>query len=232
MHIFTTQCGVYNFVVTYVIFQQIWITLFICLILKIFVWKYLTKNRFTLPELLMKTFRSLVEQGDNNDIRNYSQPGNQIYSMILTILNIIWLFSSLILSKSFAGLLLNTYFNIKPTLVVNTIEDIRNNKEMVPYGPWRSLSFLSKSSNLDIDDIIERMKQFQKDNDLPELIELIENIVDGQTIAIYTSQQSRLLMEVFYSYKNRIFVSDHKYLPNYSVFFVHKNRKYTKIIHY
>ena len=103
-------------------------------------------------------FRYLTEQGDNKDIRNYCRPECKIYSKVSTILFIIWLFSSLILSKSLMGILLNSFFNIKYAPIVKTIEDIRCNKDIKLWGYYRHLSKASKENKLNINDILERIE--------------------------------------------------------------------------
>ena len=174
-------------------------------------------------------FQSLTEQGDNKDIRNYCKPRYRLYSILLTMLSIIWLFSSLILSKSFNGLLLNSFFNIKFSPVVNTLEDIRNDKKITIYGIRKELSTITKTLHFDIDHILKRIPKIEENFNLTNSIELV---AQEKAVMLINSLTKRTCMEIFDFYKERIHVSDKKYLPNFAIFIVHKKREYTKIIHY
>ena len=174
-------------------------------------------------------FRSLTEQGDIKDVRNYCEPGCKICSNVSTMLFVIWLFSSVILSKSFTGLLLNSFFNVKYEPIVKTLEDIRENKHILPWGD-KYLSLGSKDTNLNFNDIVKRIENNREI--FTDLIKAVEMVLKGEAVLLYNSIQRRSFMNVFDSYENRIYVSSTKYLPNYSVFVVQKNREYTNIIQY
>ena len=142
----------------------------------------------------------------------------------------IWLFSSLILSKSFNGILLNSYFNVKYEPIVKTLEDIRDNKNIILSGNYHHLSKRSKENHFNINDILERIVN-NKDI-FPNNPDNIELVVKGEIVLFSNSIQRRTFMDVYDSYKDRIYISSTKYLPNYSVYAVHKNREYSKIIQY
>ena len=55
--------------------------------------------------------------------------------------------------------MLNSYFNIKSIPVVNTLQDIRNNKQLSIGGHYPYISYISNISKFHIDDILVRIKE-------------------------------------------------------------------------
>ena len=70
---------------------------------------------------------------------------------------IIWLISSLILSKAFTGILLSSYFNITSKPVLTTLQDIRDNENLLIFGNHDNLLMWSKINKLNINDILRRI---------------------------------------------------------------------------
>ena len=143
---------------------------------------------------------------------------------------IIWFFSSLILNLAFNGLLLNTYFFIKSKPVVNTLQDIRNNKQLLIDGHYEYLSYMSKINKFDIDDILERMNQDKIH--LPNMTNTLEHIINGKGIGLSTTGYIKTLLNLARFYNEKLFVSENKYLPDYQMFFVFKYQKFTKLIEF
>ena len=191
--------------------------------------KLLTKNKLTLFESLLKMFTNLTMQSNIKDIRHYCQPGKKYRSIILIIMEIIWLFSALIISNSFTGLLLSTFFNVKSTPVVTTLQDIRDNPHIIPIGHHHSLLRLSSYHKFNLDDILIRMKENTKILTIQNLFQLI---VNGQAVGLYNSIQMNMFIEIASRYIDRIIVSDSKYLPNYTIFSVKINYEFTKIVEF
>ena len=107
-------------------------------------------------KLFINLLGKLTEQS-GEDIRIYCRRNNKIHKWILICLFIIWLYSSLIISKSFTSLLLRTFFELKPIPIVNTLKDIRDNKDLKLTGHIGYLETFS-NENFNITDIIERMR--------------------------------------------------------------------------
>ena len=105
----------------------------------------------------MSLFGTCIGQSSGRDIRTYCKSLSKIHSLIFINLVLIWIMMSFILSTSFTGLLLNTFFNIKSIPVVNTLQDIRKNKKLLIGGDGKYLSLITGTGEFDLKDIIDRM---------------------------------------------------------------------------
>ena len=106
----------------------------------------MTKNASTFVNSFISLFSNIIEKGDK-DVRTYCTINSKIQASILICLFIVWIYSSIIISKSFTGLLLNTFFKIKPIQLVNTLQDIRDNKNLKIMGTPGVLSKLSTTDS-------------------------------------------------------------------------------------
>ena len=192
--------------------------------------KVLTKNKLTLFGSLFKMFRNLTWQSSVKDIRHYCQPGKNYCSIVLIMLEIVWIFSALILTNSFTGLLLSTFFNIKSTPVVNTLQDIRDNSLIMIQADYQTISRISNDHDFYMDDLLIRIKE--KMNFLTTMQKVVELVINGQAVCLHNSLQRKFFIDIASSYIDRILVSDTKYLPGYILFVVRLNNEYTKIVEF
>ena len=188
-------------------------------------WKCITKEELSYSHSFIILFRSLTWQSINKDIRKFCGSRNYYRISIFNLTFIIWVISSLILSKSFTGLLLNSYFNIKYIPVVNTLQDIRNNKDVLIWANHGSISFNSKINHVDIDDIIERNKENKTHS-----FKQIELIIKGNGVLLLSTSQRKAYIDRNKIYQDRLFISETKYLPNYVSFVVKRNQVFTEIV--
>ena len=80
------------------------------------------------------------------------------------------------MSKAFTGLLLNTFFFMKNIPIVKTLQDIRENKNLLITGNSLTLSAISKFNKVDINDIITRIKENNySQSPIRKVIELVIN---------------------------------------------------------
>ena len=142
---------------------------------------------------------------------------------------IIWLISSLILSKAFTGILLSSYFNSKSKPVVTTLQDIRDNENLLIFGSHDNLLISSRINKLDIDNILQRIKGTKV---AKNYLELVENVLNGNCVLLPDSMQRKTLLELTKNHQEKIYLSDSKYLPNYGSFFVEKDQNITKIVYF
>ena len=137
---------------------------------------------------------------------------------------------SFILSTSFTGLLLNTFFNIKSIPVVNTLQDIRKNKKLLIGGDGKYLSLITGTGEFDLKDIIDRM-----DGDKKYIYNFeinVNHIINSKGVILLNTLFRRVFMEMTKFYYDRIFVSGTKYFPDFASFSVHKHRNFSKLIEY
>ena len=95
-----------------------------------------------------------LEQGSNslNCMKNYS--------ISIFIVLFIWMICSAILTKCFTSILLETYFIRKPSLAINTLDDILNDPDISVTGK-RSLNILKSFKPEIYDILIERLENYE-----------------------------------------------------------------------
>ena len=107
----------------------------------------------------------MIEQSCNKDIRIYFDLQNKMKTIGFIFVLILWLLNALVLSKSFTGVLLESFFKVKTVPIVSSLQDIRDNKRLMIGGHHLYLSMFSKSYKYNLSDIIKRVDQ-DKDNAL------------------------------------------------------------------
>ena len=207
-------------------FFQIWITLFLSILVITCLLNFITNKKFNVFYTFISLTKSLIWQGDNIDIRNYCQPYSKIQSKIISIILVIWLLASVVISYAFTGMLLNTFFNKKFIPIIDNIQDIRDNQQLLIWGFHDTLSKISKIHKLHIDDILERMK---RNKIIFEFKNLIEYVINGQGVVLHHSVGRKLFMEMTINYHDKLAISC-KYLPDFSAFLVDRNKSFTNII--
>ena len=165
--------------------------------------------------IFLSSFSNLFEQ-NIIDIRKFYPENNKLKKYILIILFNIWLFSSLIISKSFNGLLLNSFFYVEHVPVVTTLQDILDNKPLNVRGS-SNLRYLSRE-NFNLTDIIEKAKKNKKNYTSYEII--LKDVANGDLVLLANSILMRFIKFYSRTYLDRIVVSDTKYIPNYTTMYV------------
>ena len=105
--------------------------------------------------------------------------------------------------------------------MVNTLQDIRDNKKLPLMGLPPNLLQLS-TENLNFTDIIERIEKT-----IPHYYtvkQLIEDVVTGNLVLLYNSFYVKTMTFYARFYQDALFVSDSKYIPDYSALFVRKDQ--------
>ena len=136
--------------------------------------------------------------------------------------------SSMIISKAFTELLLNTFFTIRFFPLAETLQDIRDNKKIIPLGNHNAINDYKKLYDFNIDDILGRMEHYAKQ--FPKLSDKIEQVINGDGVLLYNSRQKQVFMELTVFYQDKMFVSDSKYWPDFSIFFIHRNQNFSELI--
>ena len=147
---------------------------------------------------------------------------NQFKRISILILFIVWLQSASILSKSFTGLLLNTYFNVKSVPIINELQDIIDNKHMMVAMDRTTLinfgnQYKKSVNKLNLNEISKRTKLFnQKYNitfkyvrDSPVVHELI---IKGKVVIICHTTHRKEFFQKYPHLKDKVSVAPVKYL--------------------
>ena len=149
------------------------------------------------------------------------------------LLTIIWLQIASILSKSFTGLLLNTYFNVKSVPIAQTLLDIHNDKNLLIATLADYFKLFSEDIDLPLEiknNIHERIAEFQSGYYFTKFFQIydkyfVAKLIRGQLAVICDTVIRDSLTNKLKSYENSIHVSKNKYRPRYWSFLIHRENK-------
>ena len=198
------------------------------LVINTLIMNYVTDNCITLVNAFITIFRALIEQNDCKYIKTNCRKGSKMFSSVFICQVVIWYFMSFTISKSFTGLLLKTFFNIKYIPVVNTLEEIRDKKELSIGGDFNYLSGVAKIFHFDIDDILKRMDEDK--NHFPNFATNAANVINSKSAILLNTLMSRVFMGMTKFYNDKIHLSSNKYFPEFATFLVNRQSKFSKII--
>ena len=158
------------------------------------------------------------------------------------VLIVIWLQSASILTKAFSGILLKSYFNLKPYPVVSTLEDLYDNKHLGIVADTRI------SDLLDVLEYPEEMKKYlnisilKLHKKLDELkidirfhfisTEIFNEMVNGKAVLLSFTNVVRGYQDQFSRWSKWFTVSEHRYLNSFDVFLVSKRHVLNQFIKY
>ena len=149
----------------------------------------------------------------------------------IKILSFILLFSCLlcitVLTKCFTSLLLGTFFKTKPSLTVETLEDIVSNPKINVFG--RESIKEIKLINPKIYEIIHKRsinyeKQLnvygKKEIDMLKMSKLIKDIEERETVILFNSLNAKSVK--IFLHLNNLMESEHKYSQHFIYTYVTK----------
>ena len=112
---------------------------------------------------------------------------------------------------------------------MNTLQDIRDNKELQIWANPGPLQFSAGVTRLYIDDIIIRIRENKL---LFNPYIFAEHIFNGEGVFLCNTMQKKKFIEMAKIHQGKIFVSDNKYLPNFISFIRIRHRKYEKTLRF
>ena len=157
---------------------------------------------------------------------------NKGMTFSFTMLLFLWLLVSLVLISSFTSLLLNTYFNVKTTPIVKSLEDIREHKELLVSGIPRYLKKVINDYEINIGDLLERINE-DKDN-FPSTIpsyKIAEKVINSRSVFIGSTHQRNVFLLLNKYYHDKFIVAK-KYYQQIMLFYVNKRLPFSNKIQY
>ena len=141
--------------------------------------------------------------------------------------------SSFVLNKCFTSILLNTYFNVKTTPVVQSLEDIVERKDLPISGVVQYLMLFKKNfNNLNVDSLIKRIEK--DDDNFPNPIishKIAEKVIKSRSVLIASSFQREMFLIQNKYYHDKIVIAN-KYFQQIMVYHVKKQQPFSSEIHY
>ena len=197
-----------------------------------FLWKLLTKSRLSTIDSCEAVVRFLIGQSNKRGTMSFVDRLNKSMAFTHTTLLVIWLLVSLVVNKSYTSLLLNTYFNVKTTPIVQSLQDIRNNKDLLIAGIDKYLSIVNNKFKIKIEDIITRIKEDPDNYPYPiTSYRIAEKVINGKSVFIGNSEQSDNFFLINNNNHDKLVVVD-KYLSQFIAHYVIKYLPDAQLIHF
>ena len=197
-----------------------------------FLLKYLTKTRLSAVDSCEAVIRFLIGQSNKRGTMSFVNRLNKSLALSHTTLLVIWLLVSLVLNKSYTSLLLNTYFNVKTAPVVQSLEDIRHNKNLLIAGMHQYLSIINDRFLIYIEDILTRLNENHDNYPYPiTSSKVAEKVLNGKSVFIGHSEQSDKFFAKNNNYYDKLVVAN-KFLSEYVAFYVVKQLPMSQSIHF
>ena len=196
-------------------------------------WKMLTHNELSMTNSIYIIFGYLIEKGTNKQIRSYSPKNNLLLGSSFVILVIIWLFSASVLSKAFSGKLLETHFFVERLPIVNSLDELRNNKQIGLAAEHSFLLQIADLYNINLDDLLERSKLDPDNYPMPFTSRLIaEKVINLKSVLMVTTLTKDMFLDLTKFYIDKLILLENKYFPEYLAMYVSKNLSHSSIVHY
>jgi hypothetical protein len=210
---------------------KVWICLISLSLINAILWKLLSKTNFSFFSVIEVVSKHLIYQKSENLERlkniNFESIKTSKQLVLLTIL-IVWMLSSVILSKSYSSVLLKIYFRPKSRQIVETIDDIVFNQNLNILGN-ESLQYLKTVKPVEYKILQKRLDQYNEylrekiilNNGISDETEILNEILDSETIFFLNTYRFRQIKSIFPDSK---FISTNdKYAQNFITFFMTKN---------
>lgn len=139
--------------------------------------------------------------------------------------------SASVLSKAFAGILLNSYSNVKIVTSVNSFLEIVDNKGLPVSGSNESLEKFSEEYQYNLDDILDRVNR-DPDN-FPDgilSVKAAEKVLKSESFLVVNTFQRKIFLDLTRNYHDKLVVADGKLFPEFMSLFVCKYKPFTKLV--
>ena len=183
----------------------------------------MNKNRITFSNCLYSLTGLFLGQ-------HFSMPKTITILNPITYLTLfIWLICTTILAKCFTSLLLNTYFKSKPSLTVETVEDIANNPNLWVTGKRALLeirSFKPKIYEILHKRLVEYESRYNISNThfIDINAQVLNDIIERKAVQLMSTPEARTLKSLHP--KINLMVSKYKY--NLKMHFTYVSKSHPK----
>ena len=155
---------------------------------------------------------------------------NIMLKIATVLLILIWIISSAIVVKAFTINLLKSYFNVKSVPIVNSLDDIYNNKELILYSELNSIRKLNNSFEFDsrkIQDLLNRSIIDNIQSNQPG--QFLSKVINGKIVILRNTLIIEQITEIWKKWQKLFAVLQNKYLNGLVSFFVKKHIKYSSL---
>ena len=178
------------------------------------------------------TFLELIEltlEQSSNIVDKVRMNNEKLFIVIFT-----WVLCSAIITKCFTGLLLNIYFIRRPSLTVNSLEDLDYNPNINVAGKW-SLNELKLFDPEYFEILIKRLNAYENELGFDSLYDplaifderLINDIMNRRAVVLLAEDDAQSYQMIYPNFKS----SENKYSLQYYHRYISKNHPSYKMIY-
>ena len=224
-------------------FIKVWVYLLMLLILSLFILKKSSENQLSMKQIIELMLILFLNQSSDKISRwkTYLKPDLKHYKFKLALLLIIWIICSLILTKSFTGLLLKTYYKEEFVPLINNLDEINEYPELLIAGRLKTIrkfeNSLEKYPGFNINTTIKRILRYQFRNKKLFIKEvdtfspkIIEDMIMLKSVILADSESVESIFDIYRQYENQFIRCTQAYLSGMGFFLVRKNEYYSKLI--
>ena len=154
-------------------------------------------------------------------------------SISLYIIIYFWIITTSCITRSFKSILLNTYYKTKPSLTVNTLEDVVNRPDLSISGSF-NLDFINQFTPEVHNNLMQRAVSYEtrmgidyntREGGLAAYSNgVIQDVVNRKGVILTNSYGSDLYKKMYPMYK--LMESNTKYAQSFAYTVIHKNIPY------
>ena len=185
----------------------------------------INNNVIHILEILANLYRTLVEQSVPLFSRGIKESPISLYILLFC-----WLITTSCITRSFKSILLNTYYMTKPSLTVNTLEDIVNRPDLSISGSF-SLHSIKQFKPEFFDELLQRAISYETKMDINFKTpngtlasyskSVVEKVVKRKAVIITNTYGTDLFKQMYPMYK--LMESDIKYAQLFIYTVIHNN---------
>ena len=128
--------------------------------------------------------------------------------------------------------MLNTYFNVKTTPIVENLSDVRQHDELLISGFAYYLNVLNKYFHFEIGDLLDRLNKDEDNLPHPNISPRIaEKVINSKSVFIGNTFHSEQFMNLNKYYYDKLVIVN-KYYEQIMMFHVNKHHTFSKKVHY
>ena len=157
-------------------------------------------------------------------------------SAITPVVISLWLLCAFIITQLFCNYLLSAYINVRYVPIVNTLDDIVNNKQMFVLLD-KNLIYLSKTGTIyktTLSTLANRHNEYTKKLNRPVSLSdvyksrIFDDLANGRAAFLFNSLEIEMFITFTRHDNHRYTVSKHKYFKNIFNYIVVRNATYGK----
>lgn len=200
---------------------EVWLLLFLCAAIFSISIRVLYNTTNSGFNIIMDILRLLTTQSNVKMVR-LTKMAMVKYKLTLIIFIILALFFSIILTKSFSSLFLNSYFRVEKYALIENLDQLLENDKMRILATNLTMDRLGKHHVLASDQLVALGKRRRGDFRYKNVRKDFRGVLRGRLVFLGSSLEREMIEGRFKTMSDRFAVSDRKYVNRFVTYLAHK----------